>query len=86
MYSIRDLFVARDDITMKPVNEFFVGPIGGMGAVFLGDNQTRSAGGTGSVIIGVLIGGLAILGIVRQVRTKDDAVASLDWSKLQRCP
>ena len=82
MYSICDLFVARDDITMKPVNEFFIGPIGGMGAVFLGDNQTRSTSSTGSVIIGVLICGLAILGVVRQVRTKDDAVASLNWSKL----
>ena len=46
---------------MKPVNEFFVGPIGGMGAVFLGDNQTRSASGTGGVVIGVLIRGFAPL-------------------------
>ena len=82
MHSIRDLFVARDDITMKPVDQLFIGPIGGMGAVFLGDNQTRSTSSTGSVIIGVLICGLAILGVVRQVRTKDDAVASLNWSKL----
>ena len=82
MHSIRDLFVARDDITMKPVDQLFIGPIGGMGAVFLGDNQTCSTSSTGSVIIGVLICGLAILGVVRQVRTKDDAVASLNWSKL----
>lgn len=82
MDGIRDLFVAGDDITMKPVDQLFIGPIGGMGAVFFGDNQTRSTSSTGGVIIGVLIRGLAILGVVRQVRTKDDAVASLNWSKL----
>ena len=86
MDSIGDAFVARDHVAMKTVNEFFVGPVGGMGAVLFSNDESGTAGGTGGVVVGVLLGGLAIAGVVGEVSAKDNAVAGRHWPEFKRCP
>ena len=71
---------------MKTVNEFFVGPVGGMGAVLFSNDESGTASGTGGVVVGVLLGGLAIAGVVGEVSAKDNAVAGRHWPEFKRCP
>ena len=86
MNRIGDALVARDHVAMKTVNEFFVRPVGGVGAVLFSDDESGTASGTGGVVVGVLLGGLAIAGVVGEVGAKDDAVSGRHWPEFKRCP
>ena len=86
MNRIGDALVARDHVAMKTMNQFFIGPVGGVGAVLFGDDESGTASGTGGVVVGVLLGGLAIAGVVGEVGAKDDAVSGRHWPEFKRCP
>ena len=86
MDSIGDALVARDHVAMKTVNEFLVGPVGGVGAVLFGDDESGTARCTRRVVIGVLLGGLAVAGVVGEVGAKDNAVAGRHRPEFKRCP
>ena len=86
MNRIGDALVARDHVAMKTVNEFFVRPVGGVGAVLFSDDESGTASGTGGVVVGVLLGGLAITGVVGEVGAKDNAVAGRHRPEFKRCP
>ena len=86
MDSIGDAFVARDHVAMKTMNEFFVGPVGGVRAVLFGDDEPGTARCTRRVVIGMLLGGLAITGVVSEVGAKDNAVAGRHRPEFKRCP
>ena len=63
---------------MKSVDEFFVRPIGGMRAVFFGDDESGATGSASRVIRGVLSSGFTVAGVVGQVGTEYDAVGHDD--------
>ena len=86
MDSIGDALVARDHVAMKTVNQFLVGPVGGVGAVLFGDDESGAARCTRRVVVGMLLGGLAIAGVVSEVGAKDNAVAGRHRPELKRCP
>ena len=69
------LLVAGDDRTVEAVDQLLIGPVGGMSRVLLGDDQADAARRAGRVVIGVLLGGKAVLGVVGQMRGKHDPVA-----------
>ena len=86
MDSIGDALVARDHVAMKSVNEFLVGPVGGVRAVLFGDDESGTARCTRRVVVGMLLGGLAITGVVSEVGAKDNAVAGRHRPEFKRCP
>ncbi|MEY3823492.1 MAG: hypothetical protein RL628_1600, partial [Actinomycetota bacterium] len=86
MNRIGDALVARDHVAMKTVNEFLVGPVGGVRAVLFGDDEPGAASCTRRVVVGVLLGGLTIAGVVGEVGAKDDAVAGRHRPEFKRCP
>ena len=86
MDSIGDALVARDHVAMKTVNQFFVGPVGGVRAVLFGDDEPGAASCTRRVVVGMLLGGLAIAGVVSEVSAKDNAVAGRHRPEFKRCP
>ena len=86
MDSIGDAFVARDHVVMKTVNQFLVGPVGGVRAVLFGDDESGTARCTRRVVVGMLLGGLAIAGVVSEVSAKDNAVAGRHRPEFKRCP
>jgi len=71
---------------MKTVNEFFVWPVGGVGAVLFSDDEPSAASCTRRVVVGVLLGGLTIAGVVGEVGTKDNAVSGRHWPEFKRSP
>ena len=86
MNRIGDALVARDHVAMKTVNEFFVRPVGGVGAVFFSDDESGAARCARRVVIGMLLGGLTITGVVGEVCAKDNAVAGRHRPEFKRCP
>ena len=86
MDSIGDALVARDHVAVKSVNQFFVRPVGGVGAVLFGDDEPGAASCTRRVVVGMLFGGLAVAGVVGEVGAKDDAVAGRHRPEFKRCP
>ena len=86
MNRIGDALVARDHVSMKTMNEFFVGPVGGVRAVLFGDDESGTARCTRRVVVGMLLGGLAITGVVSEVGAKDNAVAGRHRPEFKRCP
>ena len=86
MDSIGDALVARDHVAMKTVNEFLVRPVGGVGAVFFSDDEPGAARCTRRVVVGMLLGGLAVTGVVSEVGAKDNAVAGRHRPEFKRCP
>ena len=86
MNRIGDALVARDHVAMKTMNQFFIGPVGGVGAVLFGDDESGTTSGAGCVVVGVLLGGLTIAGVVGEVGAKDDAVAGRHRPEFKRCP
>ena len=86
MNRIGDALVARDHVAMKTVNQFFIGPVGGVRAVLFGDDEPGAASCTRRVVIGMLLGGLAITGVVSEVGAKDNAVSGRHRPKFKRCP
>ena len=86
MDSIGDALVARDYVAVKSVNEFLVRPVGGVRAVLFGDDEPGAARCARRVVIGMLLGGLAVTGVVSEVSAKDNAVASRHRPKFKRCP
>lgn len=81
-----DLAVARNYVTMKAVDEFFVRPVGWVGAVFLGDDEASTTCSACFVICSVLISWLAIARIVGEVRREDNPVACSYRPELERGP
>ena len=86
MNRIGDALVARDHVAVKSVNEFLVGPVGGVRAVLFGDDEPGAARCTRRVVVGVLLGGLAVTGVVSEVSAKDNAVAGRHRPEFKRCP
>ena len=81
MDGIGDRPVAGDHVAMEAVDQLLVRPIGGMGRVLLGDDQPGATGGAGLVVGRVLLGRLAVAGVVGEVRAEDDAVAGGDRAR-----
>ena len=75
MNSVGDRAVAGDHVAVEAVDQLLVRPIGRMRRVLLGDDQPRAAGRTGRVVGRVLLGRLAVAGVVGEVGAEDDAVA-----------
>ena len=86
MDGIGDALVARNHVAVKTVNQFFVGPVGGVGAVLFGDDEPGAAGCTRRVVVGMLFGGFAIAGVVGEVSAKNNAVAGRHRPEFKRCP
>ena len=70
-----DAPVARHDLGMEAVDQLLVRPVRRMRRVLLGDDQAGAARGPRRVVGGVLLGGQAVLRVVREVRGEDDAIA-----------
>ncbi|CAB4912027.1 unannotated protein [freshwater metagenome] len=86
MDGIGDSLVARNHIAVKTVNEFLVRPVGGVRAVLFGDDESGATRCTRGVVVGMLLGGLAITGVVGEVGAEDNAVSGRHWPELKRCP
>ena len=86
MHRSGDFPIPRNDVAMKAVNELLVRPVGGMGAVFLGDDQANATGSTRPVVRGVLLGRLTVSGVVGEMRREHQSIACRDRTQLQRCP
>ena len=69
------LLVAGDDLAVEAVDQLLVRPVGGVGRVLLGDDQADAARRACRVVVGVLLGRKAVLGVVGQVRGEHDPVA-----------
>jgi hypothetical protein len=67
-----------------PADQFFVGPVGGIGRALLGDDQPGAAGRAGRVVGGVPLGEPAVDGVVGQVGGEDEAVGQRHRSDPQR--
>ena len=86
MNRVGDALVAGDHVAMKTVNQFFIGPVGGVRAVLFGDDESGTTSSTRRVVVGMLFGGLAIAGVVGEVGAKDNAVAGRHRPEFKRCP
>ena len=86
VHGVGDLPVAGDDVSVEPVDQLLVRPVGRMGRVFLGDDQPGAARGSGAVVRGVLLGRQPVAGVVGEVRGEHDPVADLDRAELLRSP
>ena len=86
MHRIGHLPVAGDHVAMEAVDQLLVRPIGGMCRVLLGDDQAGATRGARRVVRGVLLGRLAVAGVVGEVRAEDDSVACRDRTDRQRSP
>ena len=71
---------------MEAVDEFFVGPVGWVCAVLLGDDEARTTCSTRFVISGVLISWLAITRVIREVRRENNPVTCSYRPELERGP
>ncbi len=69
---------------MEAVDQLLVRPVGRVGRVLLGDDQPGAARGPRRVVGRVLLGGQAVLRVVREVRGEHDAVAHDDRPDAQR--
>lgn len=86
MDGIGDALVARDHVAVKTVDQFLVWPVGGVSAVLFGDDESGTTRCSRRVVIGMLLGGLAITGVVGEVCAKDNAVAGRHRPEFKRCP
>ena len=86
VHRVGDALVSGDHVAMEAVNEFLVGPVRGVRAVFLGDDEPGSTRGARGVVRGVLFGGFSVAGVVGEVRTEDDAITRAHGSELQGSP
>ena len=71
-------------VAMEAVNQLLIGPVGGMGGMFLSDDEPSTTTGPSLVICGVLLGRQPIFGIVGEVCTKHHPIPDGDWPQLQR--
>ncbi len=74
VHRIGDPPVAVDHLRPESVDELLVGPVGRVGGVLLGHDESGPARRTGCVVGGVLFGGQPVGGVVGQVGREDDAV------------
>ena len=75
---VGDRPIAGDHVAMEAVDQLLVRPIRRMRRVLLGDDQAGAAGGPRRVVRRVLLGRLAVAGVVGEVGAEDDAVAGGD--------
>ena len=83
---VGDRPIPGDHITMEAVDQLLVRPIRRMRRMLLGDDQAGAAGSPRRVVRSVLLGRLAIAGVVGEVGAEDDAVADGDGTERQRSP
>jgi hypothetical protein len=79
---VSDSLVPRYDITMESVDQLLIGPVRGVGAVLLGDDEPGSTRSASGVISGVLFSGQAIARVIGEVRAENDTVPSCYGSEL----
>ena len=82
MHGVGDRAVAGDDIAVETVDELLVRPVGGVGRVFLGDDQARSTCSARGVIRSMLLSGFAVERVVGEMRAEHNAVQCGHGSEL----
>ena len=86
MDRIGDPSVAGDDTAVEAVDELLVRPIGGVGRVLLGDDQADAGRGARLVVGGMLLGRMAVSGVVREVRREHQTILDGDRPEPERGP
>ena len=81
---VRDRPIPGDHIAMEAVDQFLVWPVRRMRRMLFCDDEAGAASRTRRVVSRVLLGRLAIVGVVGEVGTEDDAIADGDGTERKR--